>query len=147
MPGRFAGGTTVNSERPTSSVVVVDPASGDVKMRKEMRVVDGLHISGIKSLAFSPGGTILASAAFGSMALWVVPDLVKPAETIAPPTDPALLEEIKKFAEVTERLQALSSPQNQFGIVLDGLVIYAPSLASGVVISAGKAQISGSFTR
>lgn len=53
----------------------------------------------------------------------------------------------KKFAEVTERLQGLTSPQNQFGIVLDGLVISAPSLSPGVVISDGKAQISGSFTR
>jgi preprotein translocase subunit SecD len=53
----------------------------------------------------------------------------------------------KKFADVTERLQGLTSPQNQFGIVLDGLVISAPSLKPGVVISDGKAQISGSFTR
>jgi len=36
VPGRFAGGTTVNSERPTSSVVVVDPSAGEVKMRKEL---------------------------------------------------------------------------------------------------------------
>jgi len=36
VPGRSAGGTTVNSERPTSSVVVVDPAAGEVKMRKEL---------------------------------------------------------------------------------------------------------------
>ncbi|WHP17746.1 protein translocase subunit SecD [Cellulomonas sp. ES6] len=53
----------------------------------------------------------------------------------------------KEFAAVTERLQGLTSPQNQFGIVLDGLVISAPSLDPGVVISDGKAQISGSFTR
>lgn len=53
----------------------------------------------------------------------------------------------KEFAAVTERLQGLTSPQNQFGIVLDGLVISAPSLSPGVVISDGKAQISGSFTR
>ncbi len=32
----------------------------------------------------------------------------------------------KTFAAVTERLQGLTSPQNQFGIVLDGLVISAP---------------------
>jgi preprotein translocase subunit SecD len=53
----------------------------------------------------------------------------------------------RTFADVTERLQGLTSPQNQFGIVLDGLVISAPSLAPGVVISDGKPEISGSFTR
>ncbi|WP_448060671.1 protein translocase subunit SecD [Cellulomonas hominis] len=52
-----------------------------------------------------------------------------------------------QFADVTERLQGLTSPQNQFGIVLDGLVISAPSLKPGVIISDGKAEISGSFTR
>jgi preprotein translocase subunit SecD len=53
----------------------------------------------------------------------------------------------RQFADVTERLQGLSSPQNQFAIVLDGLVISAPSLDPGVIISDGKAEISGSFTR
>lgn len=53
----------------------------------------------------------------------------------------------REFAAVTERLQAQTSPQNQFGIVLDGLVISAPSLAPGVIISDGKPEISGSFTR
>ncbi len=52
-----------------------------------------------------------------------------------------------QFKDVTQRLQALTSPQNQFGIVLDGLVISAPSLSTGTVISDGKAEISGSFTR
>ena len=52
-----------------------------------------------------------------------------------------------QFTEVTTRLQALTSPQNQFGIVLDGLVISAPSLSTGTIISDGKAEISGSFTR
>jgi preprotein translocase subunit SecD len=53
----------------------------------------------------------------------------------------------RTFADVTERLQGLPAPQNQFGIVLDGLVISAPSLDPGVVISDGKPEISGSFTR
>jgi preprotein translocase subunit SecD len=53
----------------------------------------------------------------------------------------------EEFKDVTQRLQALTSPQNQFGIVLDGLVISAPSLSSGTVIADGKAEISGSFTR
>ena len=51
------------------------------------------------------------------------------------------------FRAVTTRLQALTSPQNQFAMVLDGLVISAPSLAPGVIISDGKAEISGTFTR
>lgn len=54
-----------------------------------------------------------------------------------------------QFTDVTTRLQGLSAtpPQNQFAMVLDGLVISAPSLASGVIISDGKAEISGTFTR
>jgi preprotein translocase subunit SecD len=51
------------------------------------------------------------------------------------------------FREVTTRLQGLTSPQNQFSMVLDGLVISAPSLDTGVIISDGRAEISGSFTR
>ncbi|WP_226924764.1 protein translocase subunit SecD [Georgenia satyanarayanai] len=49
------------------------------------------------------------------------------------------------FREVSERLVAQPSPQNQFGIVLDGLVVSAPRM--NVVIPDGQAQISGSFTR
>lgn len=53
----------------------------------------------------------------------------------------------RTFADVTERLQGQQAPQNQFAIVLDGLVISAPSLDPGVIISDGKPEISGSFTR
>ncbi|WP_124343889.1 protein translocase subunit SecD, partial [Cellulomonas algicola] len=52
-----------------------------------------------------------------------------------------------EFTEVTTRLQGLSTPQNQFAFVLDGLVISAPSLAPGTIISNGKPEISGSFTQ
>jgi preprotein translocase subunit SecD len=54
-----------------------------------------------------------------------------------------------QFTEVTTRLQGLagSPPQNQFAMVLDGLVISAPSLDTGVIIADGKAEISGTFTR
>ncbi|QTE28039.1 protein translocase subunit SecD [Pengzhenrongella sicca] len=51
------------------------------------------------------------------------------------------------FRDVTTRLQGLTSPQNQFAMVLDGLVISAPSLDTGVIITDGKAEISGTFTR
>ncbi|MCK0115543.1 protein translocase subunit SecD [Isoptericola sp. S6320L] len=53
----------------------------------------------------------------------------------------------EQFRETTERLQGLEPPRNQFGIVLDGLVISAPSLDPGVIISDGRPQISGNFTR
>ncbi len=52
-----------------------------------------------------------------------------------------------EFRVTTTRLQGLKSPQNQFAMVLDGLVISAPSLAPSVIITDGKAEISGSFTR
>jgi len=51
----------------------------------------------------------------------------------------------QQFREVTTRLTSLPSPQNQFAMVLDGLVISAP--VSQVVIPDGKAEISGNFTR
>ncbi|SKC71519.1 preprotein translocase subunit SecD [Krasilnikoviella flava] len=53
----------------------------------------------------------------------------------------------KEFRETTTRLQGLEPPRNQFAIVLDGLVVSAPSLDPGVIISNGQATISGSFTR
>ena len=36
MKGKFAGGTYVNPERLTSSIVVVDPATGEQKSRKDL---------------------------------------------------------------------------------------------------------------
>ncbi|WNB87347.1 protein translocase subunit SecD [Cellulomonas sp. ATA003] len=51
------------------------------------------------------------------------------------------------FRDVTTRLQSLPAPQNQFAMVLDGLVISAPSLDPGVIISDGNAEISGTFDR
>ncbi|MBD8077911.1 protein translocase subunit SecD [Cellulosimicrobium arenosum] len=49
------------------------------------------------------------------------------------------------FRDVTTRLVSLPSPQNQFAMVLDGLVISAP--VANDPIPDGKAEISGSFTR
>ena len=49
------------------------------------------------------------------------------------------------FGAVTSRLFGLPSPQNQFAITLDGLVITAPS--TNAVITNGQAQITGSFTQ
>ncbi|MCC6495678.1 MAG: protein translocase subunit SecD [Propionibacteriaceae bacterium] len=53
------------------------------------------------------------------------------------------------FQAVTAHLSAQSSPQNQFGIVLDGVIISAPSVDStySAGIPGGRAEISGSFTQ
>ncbi|NAZ83965.1 protein translocase subunit SecD, partial [Kineococcus sp. R8] len=48
------------------------------------------------------------------------------------------------FQDLTQRISALPSPQNQFAAVLDGLVVTAPSVSS--VIPGGQAQITGNFT-
>jgi len=50
----------------------------------------------------------------------------------------------KKFAESTTKLSALESPNDQFAIVLDGVVISAPSVNEAIL--GGSAIISGSFT-
>nr|WP_286346727.1 protein translocase subunit SecD [Frondihabitans sucicola] len=49
-----------------------------------------------------------------------------------------------EFKNVTSRLVSLTAPRNQFAIVLDGLVITAPSTNSA--ITDGSAQITGTFT-
>ncbi|MFE1171805.1 protein translocase subunit SecD [Streptomyces sp. NPDC058773] len=51
----------------------------------------------------------------------------------------------KKFADVTGKLAAKAPPQNQFGIVLDGAVVSAPSVSKA--INGGNATISGGFTQ
>jgi preprotein translocase subunit SecD len=50
-----------------------------------------------------------------------------------------------KFLNVTKRLYALPEPRNRFGIVLDGLVISAPS--ANEPIAGGSASITGNFTQ
>ncbi len=49
-----------------------------------------------------------------------------------------------KLAEVSGKLVGLPSPQNQFAIVLDGVVQSAPYFSSQII--GGQAQITGSFT-
>ncbi|KPI14799.1 SecD export membrane protein [Actinobacteria bacterium OK074] len=51
----------------------------------------------------------------------------------------------KKFADITASLAKNSSPQNEFGIVLDGEVVSSPYVQDS--ITGGQAQISGSFTQ
>ena len=50
----------------------------------------------------------------------------------------------KTFGEFSERLLSLQPPQNQFAIVLDGLVISNATMQNAIYD--GRAQISGSFT-
>ncbi|MFF3913716.1 protein translocase subunit SecD [Streptomyces sp. NPDC001852] len=51
----------------------------------------------------------------------------------------------KKFADITGELAKNQSPQNEFGIVLDGEVVSSPFVQSA--ITGGQAEISGSFTQ
>ena len=48
-----------------------------------------------------------------------------------------------EFKNVTSRLVSLTAPRNEFAIVLDGLIITAPTTNSA--ITNGQAQITGSF--
>ena len=51
----------------------------------------------------------------------------------------------KAFGAQTARVTSLPSPQNQVAIVLDGLVVSAPSIREA--IPSGQAQITGSFSQ
>jgi len=51
----------------------------------------------------------------------------------------------KKFATITGELAKNQSPQNEFGIVLDGEVVSSPYVQNA--ITGGQAEISGSFTQ
>nr|WSZ95070.1 protein translocase subunit SecD [Streptomyces sp. NBC_00857] len=50
----------------------------------------------------------------------------------------------KKFSAITGKLAQQQSPMNQFGIVLDGNVVSAPSVSQAL---GSNAEISGSFTQ
>lgn len=50
-----------------------------------------------------------------------------------------------EFSDVSRRLVSLTGDRNRFGIVLDGLVISAPTM--NAVIPNGQAEISGNFTQ
>ena len=51
----------------------------------------------------------------------------------------------KKFGALTSRVTSLAPPLNQVAIVLDGLVVSAPSINEA--INSGSAQITGNFTQ
>ncbi|WP_369810820.1 protein translocase subunit SecD [Isoptericola sp. b408] len=123
-PANLAGGGGADPDQ------VLVTCSNDGSMLKYVLgpvEVDGTHLSNASSgLGSGPNGTTTNE--------WVV-NIEFDAEGTT------------EFRQVTERLQSLESPRNQFAMVLDGLVISAPSLAPGVIITDGQAQISGSFTR
>ncbi|WP_406479904.1 protein translocase subunit SecD [Streptomyces sp. NBC_01615] len=50
----------------------------------------------------------------------------------------------KKFATITGQLAKNTTPQNEFGIVLDGEVVSAPSVTQSL---SGSVEITGSFTQ
>ncbi|HEU4911190.1 MAG TPA: protein translocase subunit SecD [Actinomycetes bacterium] len=51
----------------------------------------------------------------------------------------------KKFADITRRLFSEAGDRNRFAIVLDGLVVSAPT--TNAVITGGNAEISGNFSQ
>lgn len=108
-------------------VLVTCSEDGSLKYVLGPMEVDGTHIASASSgLVPGPNGTVTNE--------WgVMLDFDSEGTT--------------EFRETTTRLQGLEPPRNQFAIVLDGLVVSAPSLDPGVIISNGQAQISGSFTQ
>jgi len=115
-----------SSGDPDVAFVTCDP-DGSAKY-----ILGPVEIQGSEIASASSGRNVLPNGGVGTE--WVVNLKMKSKGT-------------SQFTDVTTRLQGLTSPQNQFAMVLDGLVISAPSLAPGVIISNGQAEISGTFTR
>ena len=105
-------------------LITCDP-SNTVKYLLGPVEVDGSDIS-------DASAGIITTQTGASTGQWAVDIVFDPAGT-------------KKFADTTTRLVGLTGAQNQFAIVLDGLVISAPSTQSA--ITNGKPQISGGFTQ
>src|SRR5215203_3473436 len=61
VKGKYAGGTTVNTERPTSSVIAIDPASGEMKLRKDLPYP---NFAGVLSTA---GGIVMTALLDGTI--------------------------------------------------------------------------------
>ncbi|MCL2454211.1 MAG: protein translocase subunit SecD [Micrococcales bacterium] len=110
---------------PTDTAFVTCNLSGTEKY-----ILGPVEVKGSDISTASSGLETLASGQVGSR--WVVSLQFNNAGTTS-------------FATISERLFGMPDPQNRFGIVLDGLVVSAPSM--NAVISDGRAEISGSFTR
>ena len=61
MKGSYTGGSNLNTDRPTSSVVAVDPATSEVKMRKELPYP---NFAGVLSTA---GGIVVTALLDGTI--------------------------------------------------------------------------------
>ncbi|HLS74648.1 MAG TPA: protein translocase subunit SecD [Actinomycetaceae bacterium] len=121
-PANLVGG---EADDPSQPVVACDQ-EGLAKYVLGPVDVEGIHVdSATSGLEALPGG--------GTTNNWVV-NIEFDSEGTA------------IFRDVSQRLYNNPSPQNQFAIVLDGLVVSAPSM-NAPVISDGRAQISGNFTR
>ena len=122
-PANLSGGAARVGD-PAKAIVTCDEsgtakyALGPVEVRGEM--ITGAS-SGLESL---PGG--------GLGTKWITTVSFDGAGTVA-------------FRDATTRLKGLESPRDQFGIVLDGLVVSAPQVNE--IIPTGEAIISGTFTR
>src|SRR5450830_1062432 len=122
-PANLSGGTARMGD-PAKAIVTCDSsgtakyALGPVEVRGDMITSAS---SGLESL---PGGGLGTN--------WITTVSFDGAGTVA-------------FRDATTRLKDLQSPRNQFGIVLDGLVVSAPQVHE--IIPTGEAIISGTFTR
>lgn len=122
-PANLSGGAARVGD-PAKAIVTCDElgtakyALGPVEVRGEMITSAS---SGLESL---PGG--------GLGTKWITTVSFDGAGTVA-------------FRDATTRLKDLESPRDQFGIVLDGLVVSAPQVHE--IIPTGEAIISGTFTR
>lgn len=108
-----------------------DPAKGSIACDYEGTAKYVLGPADVEGTQVVQAGSGLKTNAAGSVTnTWIVTMEFDDAGTEA-------------FAEATTRLAGLASPQNQFAIVLDDLVVSAPSVSA--VIPNGQASIEGSF--
>ncbi|RHA41645.1 protein translocase subunit SecD [Cellulomonas rhizosphaerae] len=127
-PANLRGG--VNGDPKTAFVTCESQTVGDQVVGVAKYILGPVEIDGNHISSASSGLETLPSGGVGTE--WIV--TLKFDSTGA-----------KQFTDVTERLATQSPPLNQFGIVLDGLVVSAPAVSA--VIPNGQATISGSFTR
>lgn len=110
---------------PADEPLVTCDVSGTVKY-----VLGPVEVTG-ETIADATSGTVTSAQGFstGTWAVFITFDG----------------EGTEQFADVTTRLVGLDGVRNQFGIVLDGRVISAPTTEAA--ITDGRPQISGSFTQ
>ncbi|MGC5627893.1 protein translocase subunit SecD [Georgenia sp. Z1344] len=120
LPANQSGGWADDSE----SAVVACDSSGQQKFVLGPAVVEGTQLTGASS-------GMQTNSQGMSTGLWAV-NLELNSEAT------------EVFAEVSQRLPTLPTPQDQFAIVLDGVVISNAGFTSPILD--GSAQITGDFT-